>query len=40
VSTVKVVQHRKPANAGVGMETTGIKKKGGMEKSLSQGRLV
>lgn len=36
----EIVQHRKPANAGIGEETTGITEKGGRLKSLSQGRLV
>jgi hypothetical protein len=40
VTAVKVVQHGKPTYAGIGMETTGITKKGGMQKSSAQRRLV
>ena len=36
----EIDQHRKPANAGIGKETTGITEKGGRLKSLFQGRLV
>jgi len=34
VTTVKVVQNKKPANAGFTDETTGTSKKGGIPKSL------
>jgi hypothetical protein len=40
VTTVKVVQNKKPANAGFTDETNGTSKKGGIPKSLFLGRLV
>jgi len=40
VTAVKVVQNKKPANAGFTDETTGTSKKGGIPKSLFLGRLV